>query len=147
MEEKKTRTKEDWDKLRDQAEDCIIRLGMSGRATAELLDISEQTISKWRTDGKWDERKEMAELTPVKLKETLMLEATNIANGEKSKIDADALSKVMKAIDRLDKTVNPRVVASVLKTLDNFIVDHDPEFAIEATKYHKLFLQHIISLE
>lgn len=147
MEEKKTRTKEEMDRIREQAEDCFLRLGMKGREIAKYLDVSEQSISGWRKNGNWDKRKELAELTPVKLKELMMEEARKVIAGEKSEIDADQLSKIMASIDRLDKRVNARVVMEVLRMLDNFTADINPKHAIESTKYHKLFLQHIISLE
>lgn len=148
---KTPRTKAELDKLRDLAEDMYIRQNKTGRDIADLLDISEQTISGWkkgREDEKtWDERKRDAQLTPLKLKESLMKEAQNIANGGKPTIYADNLSKIMKAIDYLDKTINPRVVMAVFQGFDNFMAEVDPKKAIEFTDFHKLYLQHIISLE
>ncbi|NDW10943.1 helix-turn-helix domain-containing protein [Dysgonomonas sp. 520] len=145
------RTKTELEKLRDIAEDYFIRLGKTGREIAELLEISEQTVSTWRKgrDGEksWDDRKRDLQLTPVKLKELLMEEARKVVSGEESKVNADQLSKFMAAIDRLDKTVNPRTVMSVLQMRDNYMSEINPQRAIEDTEYNKMFLQHIISLE
>lgn len=148
---KAPRTKAELERLRDLAEDMYIRQGKTGREIADLLDISEQTISGWKKgregEKTWDDRKRDAQLTPVKLKETLMTEAQNIATGVGSKINADQLSKVMKAINDLDKTVNPRVVMAVFQGFDNYMAEINPEKAVEFTDYHKLYLQYIISLE
>lgn len=148
---KTPRTKAEIERLRDLAEDMYIRQGKTGREIAEILDLTEQTISNWkkgRDDEKtWDERKRDAQLTPVKLKELLMEEARKIVSDEGSTINADQLSKVMKAINDLDKTVNPRVVMSVFQGFDNFMAEINPEKAIEFTEFHKLYLQHIIALE
>lgn len=148
---KAPRTKAELERLRDLAEDMYIRQGKTGREIADLLDISEQTITAWKKgregEKSWDDRKRDAQLTPVKLKETLMIEAQNIATGVGSGINADQLSKVMKAINDLDKTVNPRVVMAVFQGFDNYMAETNPEKAVEFTDYHKLYLQYIISLE
>ncbi|MDR2002142.1 MAG: helix-turn-helix domain-containing protein [Prevotella sp.] len=149
--QKKQRTKAELDRLREIAEDYYIRLGKTGRDIAELLDVSEQTVSNWKKgrDGEqsWDDRKRDIQLTPVKLKELLMLEAHKVVKGDKSDVNADQLSKFMAAIDRLDKSVNPRVAMSVLQMRDNFMAEVAPERAIEDLEYNKQFLQRLIALE
>ncbi|GHV13611.1 hypothetical protein FACS1894169_00990 [Bacteroidia bacterium] len=143
----KKRTKSELDRLREIAEESFIILGKTGREIAELHDISEQTVSNWRKAGNWDDRKRDMQLTPVKLKETLMREANNIAEGNEPKIKADSLSKIMAAITALEKSVNPRTVMSVFQMFDNFMADTNPAKAVEFTEYHKMFLQHLIALE
>lgn len=149
--QKKQRTKAELERLREIAEDYYIRLNKTGREIAELLDLSEQTVSTWkkgRTGEKsWDDRKTELQLTPVKLKELLMQEAHKIVKGEKSEVNADQLSKFMAAIDKLDKSVNPRIAMSVLQMRDNFISEIAPERVIEDLEYNKLFLQHLIALD
>lgn len=148
---KKQRTKGELEKLRDTAEDMFIRLNMTGRDISDRLDITEQTISNWRKgregERSWDDRKRDLQLTPVKLKELLMNEAHKVVQGEKSEINADQISKFMAVIDRLDKTINPRVVMAVLQGFDNFMADTDPAMAVKFTEYHKMYLQHLITLE
>ncbi len=148
---KKPRTKSELERLREIAEDYYIRLNKTGREIAEILEISEQTVSAWkkgRTGEKsWDERKKEIQLTPLKLKELLLEEAHKVVKGEISNVNADQLSKFMAAIDRLDKSVNPRVAMSVLQMRDNFIAEVAPERAIEDLEFNKQFLQHLIALE
>ena len=148
---KQPRTKAELEKLRDIAEDYYIRLGKTGREISEILDISEQTISNWKKgregEQTWDERRRNAQLTPVRLKDLLMEEARKVVAGETSALNADQLSKIMAAINTLDKTVNPRVVMTVFQGFDNFMAETDPAMAIKFTEYHKMYLQHLISLE
>ncbi|GAB6121647.1 helix-turn-helix domain-containing protein [Dysgonomonas termitidis] len=148
---KKNRPKQELERLREIAEDYYIRLNKTGREIAEILDVSEQTVSNWkkgRTGEKpWDDRKKEIQLTPVKLKELLMEESYKIVKGETSNVNADQLSKFMAAIDRLDKSVNPRIAMSVLQMRDNFMAEVAPERAIEDLEYNKQFLQHLIALE
>jgi DNA-binding XRE family transcriptional regulator len=147
----KKRTKADLGRFREIAEDYYIRLNKTGRDIAEILDISEQTVSAWKKgrtgERSWDERKTELQLTPLQLKELLMREAHKVAMGEKSDVNADQLSKFMAAIDRLDKSVNPRIAMSVLQMRDNFISEIAPERTIEDLEYNKQFLQHLIALD
>lgn len=139
------------EKKREIAEDMYIRLSLTGREIAESLAVTEQTVSRWKKgrDGEpsWDDRKNEAQLTPLKIKELLLTEAHKIAKGEESIIKADQLSKIMSAIDQLDKKINVRTVMDVFREFDNWMVEQDPATAILFTKFHKLFLQYRISLE
>lgn len=139
------------DKKREIAEDMYIRLGLTGREIADSLSVTEQTVSRWKKgrDGEksWDDRKTESQLTPLKIKERLLKEAEKIAKGEESTIQADKLSKIMSAIDQLDKKINVRTVMDVFKEFDLWMSEQDPATAILFTKYHKLFLQYRISIE
>lgn len=139
------------EKKREIAEDMYIRLGMTGREIAENLGVTEQTVSRWKKgrDGEknWDARKNEAQLTPLKIKELLLEEAHKIAKGEESSIKADQLSKIMAAIDQLDKKINVRTVMDVFREFDNWMAEQEPKIAILFTRFHKLFLQYRISLE
>lgn len=139
------------DKKREIAEDMYIRLGMNGREIAEQLNVTEQTVSRWKKgrDGEksWDDRKTEASLTPVKIKELLLQEAYKVAKGEASTINSDQISKLMAAIDRLDKKINMRTVMDVFREFDNWMAEQEPATAILFTRFHKLFLQYRISVE
>lgn len=139
------------DKKREIAEDMYIRLGMNGREIAEQLNVTEQTVSRWKKgrDGEksWDDRKTEASLTPVKIKELLLQEAYKVAKGEASTINSDQISKLMAAIDRLDKKINVRTVMDVFREFDNWMAEQEPATAIMFTRFHKLFLQYRISIE
>jgi predicted transcriptional regulator len=139
------------DKKREIAEDMYIRLGMTGREIADSLSVTEQTVSRWKKgrDGEksWDDRKTESQLTPLKIKELLLKEAEKIAKGEESTIQADKLSKIMSAIDQLDKKINVRTVMDVFKEFDLWMSEQDPATAILFTKFHKLFLQYRISID
>ncbi|OFX62703.1 MAG: hypothetical protein A2066_18920 [Bacteroidetes bacterium GWB2_41_8] len=110
----------------------------------------------WRDKGKWEVTRELFHTGPVQLKKLLLTEAVRIAKGEArlnengevvKALDADSLSKVMKAYDYMSKKAGPEIVRDVFIEFDNFIVTIDPKIANEFTKYHKMFLQHRISLE
>lgn len=129
------------------AEDLYIRAGLTGKEISHQLEISEVTLSKWKAKGDWENRKSELTVSPLRIKELLLKEANKIANGEKSTIDSDKLSKITASIDRLDKRISARIVFDVLKELDNWIAEIDPTKALEFVQYHKQFLIHRIKLE
>lgn len=137
--------------IREICEDLYIRNNVTAKELCEKFEVSEQTFSKWKKgrDGEksWEERKRMLLFTPVKLKELLMEEAQNIAAGNAPKFSSDAMAKIMKSIEQVDKRINPRIVFDVLRELDNFISQSDGVFATKCTEYHKQFLLYKISLE
>lgn len=139
------------DKKRGIAEDMYIRLGLTGREIAENLGVTEQTVSRWKKgregEKSWDDRKTESCLTPLKIKEMLLKEAEKLAKGEESTVKADQLSKIMSAIDQLDKKINVRTVMDVFREFDNWMAEQEPATAVQFTRFHKLFLQYRISLE
>ena len=139
------------DKKREIAEDMYIRLGLTGREIAENLGVTEQTVSRWKKgregEKSWDDRKTEAQLTPLKIKELLLKEAEKLAKGEESLVKADQLSKIMAAIDQLDKKINVRTVMDVFREFDIWMSEQEPATAIQSTRWHKLFLQYRVSLE
>lgn len=149
--EKKAWKKAELERIRGIAEDLYINKGYDLTKISEEWDISPQTLSKWKKgkpgEKPWNERKAFNELTPVKLREVLLEEALNIAQGKDASFNADALAKIISAVDRIDKSVNIRVVISVFMEFDKWMVDADPVQANEFTKFHKLFIQHFISSE
>ena len=138
----------------NHAEWLYIEKGLKPEAIAAELDRNIKTIYQWRDDGGWEDKKNLFDLGPTELKRILMEAAIRIAKGEKrtddqgneiKEIDADAISKIMKAYDYMCKKVSPEVVRDVVKECDDFISEIDPEDAVKITKYHKMFLTHKIN--
>ena len=136
------------------AEMLYCEKGISPGAIAEELGRDIKTIYAWRDKYKWDSTKELFHTSPNVLKKILLNEAMRIAknevrldeNGKEMKgIDADSLSKVMKAYDYMNAKLSPEVVRDVLMKRDVFIASIEPKRAVEDTKYNKMFLQEILS--
>lgn len=134
------------DALRVQAEIMFIELGMSAKAIAEQLGVQEKTVGKWRQANTWDKRREELLASPHKIKELLLKEFKSIAEGNEPSLNSDAISKISKAIDALDDKINPRIVISVIKLLDEWLADIEPELAGKCLEHHKKFILHIINL-
>ena len=88
----------------------------------------------------WDAKRDRVISTPAKIRELLLEEMKSVSEGNKAKIDADALSKINKALTYLDGKVSLSVVISVFMEFDNWMAEVDPKKAAEFTEFHKLFI-------
>jgi hypothetical protein len=136
------------------AESLFVEKGVSPQAIALELDRNIKTIYAWRDKHNWQDTKELFESGPMELKKILLKEAVRIVKGEvsidgdgkpKPGIDADSLSKVMKAYDYMNKKLSVEVFRDAFVEFDNYMTTIDPKLAYEFTKYHKMFLQDKIS--
>lgn len=136
------------DSKRSKAEEWFIEnFDATQKEVAELFSVSEKTIGVWVKKYNWEEKRLDFHSSPVRIKQLLQRELLSVAQGNPSKLNADGISKLMAALDRCDKKADPIVVQRILKDLDNFISESNPDFAVEATTFHKQFLIHRINLE
>lgn len=138
------------------AETLYVEKGISPQIIAEELGRNIKTIYSWRDKYSWDETRKIFTTGPSELRKILLLEATRIAKGEVRKdqdgnelkgIDADSLSKVMKAYDYMCQKLSIEVFRDAFVEFDNYMASIDPKLAYEFTKYHKMFLQDKINSE
>ena len=139
------------EQIRNLAERMFINDGMTAKAIANDLGKSEQTIGRWRKgrngEKDWDYRRAEILSAPHKIKEILIKELQNIAEGKQTKIDADALSKVSKVLENLAGKVSTQITLSVLKEFDNWMSSQDPAEAIKFLEYHKQYIMYKASQE
>lgn len=128
--------------LYKEAESLFIEQGMTCVAIAELLNLTEATLSKWRNMMGWDEKRMAYLSAPAIIRQILMAELQSIASGNKPRIDTDALSKVSKALSYFDGKVALSIVVSVFKECDNWLMGIDPQKAAEMVEFHRLFVNY-----
>jgi hypothetical protein len=134
------------DALQRQGEMMFIELGQTAKAIAEALEVTEKTVGAWRQKGDWDVRRDELFASPHKLREILLKEMRWIADGNPPRMDTDALSKVNKVFEGFGNKVTPQIVMTVLRLLDDFMADTDPELANKNLEPHKKFILHMINL-
>lgn len=135
---KKCQDAEDW---------YISHPGITYKEVAENFQTTEKTIGAWAKKFDWPTRQLDFLSSPVKVKQLLQQEVINVVNGKAASFNADSVSKLMSAIDKVDSRANPYVVSDILVDLDRFIAERDPKLAIEASPLHRQFLIHRINLE
>lgn len=130
--------------MRAYAEKLFVEEGMTAKAIAAATDVTEQTIGRWRKgiqgDVSWDEKRQRHLSAPNNIKNVLMTELSDLAEGKESRIDVKAISAVTKAIELLSDKVSAQIVMAVLKEFDSWMAVQDPEAAISFLEWHKMFL-------
>lgn len=127
-------------KLYSVAESLFVERGLNCTTISMQLGVTEATLSKWRKQMDWDSKRDRVISTPAKIRELLLEEMKSVSSGNKAKIDADALSKINKALTYLDGKVSLSVVISVFMEFDNWMAEVAPGQAVDFTRYHKLFI-------
>lgn len=127
------------------AEGMFIEQGMTCKAIAGLVTVSEQTLSKWRKDANWDARRAEALASPHRIREILLKELQSVAEGNKASVDTNALAQINKTLSSFGNATPPNVVVAVLQGFDNWMAGQEPKTAIQFLDWHKLYLQHVIT--
>lgn len=127
-------------KLYDDAFVLFVEYGMTCKAISESMPIAENTLSRWRIANKWDKHREDVLARPDKIRDILLTELKSVAEGNKPKIDTDALSKISKTLQYFDGKLSLPVCIAVLKDCDNFIVQVEPGEIQKVMELHKAYL-------
>lgn len=136
------------DKIRQQARDYFVEnFDVTKKEVAELFQVTEKTIGDWSQREDWENERLNFHTSPVRIKQLVQTEILSIAQGNPPKLPADSMSKLMAVFEKVNKTADATVVAAILKALDNFISEDNPELAHKCLPYHKQFLIHRINLE
>lgn len=136
------------DNLRKKAESFYIEnIETTQTDIAELFKVALSTVNTWCNKYNWNDQRLNYHASPTKIKQLLQQELLSVASGNPPKLPADAISKLMSALDKCEKTADPNVVARVLMDLDNFTAQIDPKKASDNTAIHKQFLSYRIALE
>lgn len=132
--------------LRAMAERMFVEEGMTAKAIAATIDVTEQTVGRWRKgiqgDISWDDKRSQYLSAPHNIKKVLMNELTHLSKGGDATIDVKAIADVTKVISTLSDKANVQIVFTVFKEFDNWMTEQDPEVAIQFLEWHKMFLLH-----
>jgi uncharacterized protein YjcR len=131
---------------RQLAERLFVQTDLSQKEIAADLDVSEKSLSKWKTEGKWDQLKAAATTGTSNLVKALLEENQGIvddARQEKRRInskEADIISKNASTIERLDKKLNLVTVIEVFTNYNKWLVERNPQLASQNTDWQRKYL-------
>ncbi len=106
---------------RIHAEGLYINEGWTNKAIAQTVGVSENTVGNWVNKYHWKEKKSETLAAPHKIKQLLLAELEKVVNGEAPKFNADTLSKITRALERVDKGVSVQLSISVLKLFTDWL--------------------------
>lgn len=137
--------------IRAMAERMFVEDGMTAKAIANALDVSEQTIGRWRKgiqgDISWDDKKTQFLSAPNNIKKVLMNELTHLSKVGNATLDVKAIKDITSVIETLSDRVSAPIVFAVFKEFDAWMATQDPEIAVSFLEWHKLFLLHKVQNE
>ena len=137
--------------IRAMAERMFVEDGMTAKAIANALDVSELTIGRWRKgiqgDISWDDKKTQFLSAPNNIKKVLMNELTHLSKGGGATLDVKAIKDITSVIETLSDRVSAPIVFAVFKEFDAWMATQDPEIAVSFLEWHKLFLLHKVQNE
>ncbi len=113
---------------------------------AELLDVSEQTMSRWVNDGNWKVKKASYKINPGNLLAMLyeqcflIQEKAKNANRPLDAKEADAISKLAAAIERINKRISPSTIIHVLIDFNNWLRAFDLDLVKKLVDYQREYL-------
>lgn len=128
------------------AERLYVQTGMSQKEIAADLDVSEKSLSKWKTEGEWDLLKAATSTGPAHLVKCLLEENQGIvddARKERRRIDskeADIIAKNAVTIERLSSKHNLVAVIDVFTAYNKWLVEINPSLAGQNTDFQRKYL-------
>lgn len=116
------------DKKQQTALDLFLYTDKTQKEIAEILDVSEKTISKWAALENWDELKGASSVTAAKIVTKLYKKLDELADADK--LDTDALIKTARTIEALtDNRVTIPQTINAFKEFTSWLFTKDSELA------------------
>lgn len=146
-------TKKEREQQREHAR-LLYMQGEPQKLIAEKVGVSPQTITKWVSDGNWEQSRAAANITRPELVNkilnsinVLLEDLADDPSPEKTAASADKLAKFAATIDRLDKKTSVVDVIEVFMVFSKWLqfrMSYDPNITPELLKtinhYHDLFI-------
>jgi len=99
-------TNRERDKKMLEAEDMYIR-GSSVQTISDIIDISVDSINKWKRDGEWDEKAKNSNIDISNIKKEILNTFQSMKDGEKPAFTPDEITKLASAWEKVnDKQKN-----------------------------------------
>lgn len=147
-------TKAEIEKLKEYAKKLYLHDDITNqKQLAKRVGVSENTISKWVNEGKWESFKKNFLLTREERMSDLLDELTEIQNFIKelpegrrfadSKL-GDVRRKLIKDIKELETSANRQEIIHALTSLVKFVRPENFEEAVVITKWADIFIKTLL---
>lgn len=100
-----------------QAKSLYVK-GFSLQAICEITKVTVKTLANWRDENNWEEEKDLASLKPSVIKNMTLKCAVAITEGNKLPYNADQISKIVSAFDKV--TDSRKIAVYAMETGDQF---------------------------
>lgn len=117
---------------------------------AQRLGITPQTLSKWKKEGAWQERRNAELLSPKTLYNKLMRQLDTLIEKEEPSATADAIAKICKQIKSLQREATVDDIILALSAFGDWLVAEgkrlqtSKEFVQELTRLQDIYVHQLI---
>lgn len=114
---------------------------------AARLEITPQTLSTWKKNGAWQERRNAEQLSPKTLYRKLLGQLDELIERGSPLETADAISKICKQVKELDRSTTLDDTVGVLSEFGDWIIANGKslntttEFLQELTRLQDIYIQ------
>lgn len=114
---------------------------------ATRLEITPQTLSAWKKNGAWQERRNAEQLSPKTLYRKLLSQLDELIERGSPLETADAISKICKQVKELDRSTTLDDTVGVLSEFGDWIIANGKslstttEFLQELTRLQDIYIQ------
>ena len=137
------------EKKRNYAERLYVEEGWTATSIAATVGVNRNTVSNWVKKYKWQEKKDELLAAPHKVKQIILQEIQRVVAGEPPTFNSDDLSKLTRALERVDQKVSVQMIISVFKAYNNWLASQevDNDFLLTHIDHSKMYLQYQIAQE
>lgn len=136
---------------KEQAYMLYVEQGLDAKVVAEMIGISETTISRWNKKEQWRKLRADRITAPQKLATHYYRQCEMIvakANNEKRVLtdkEAATISKLTIAIDNVGKPDNMRLYMHAMKAFILYLMRKNPDLGRQITDYQISFIKDILN--
>ncbi|HUH35137.1 MAG TPA: hypothetical protein VL022_04825 [Moheibacter sp.] len=123
--------------------DLFMDTDKTQKEIAEIVQVTEKTIGKWKTDGDWELLKNATSITARNIIDNLYKRAFELSENPNSK--PDDIIKIANSIEKLsNKKITVSQIINVFKDFTSWAFGQDPELAKAINLLQKKFINHKI---
>lgn len=138
-------TKHSRKELKALAFELFMNTDFSQKEIADKIGVSEVTISKWKSDGSWEDLKGAETITSKKITSNIYQEMYKMSLAG-SALNADKLIKLAATIEKLsDRRLTVSHYINAFKDFTTYLFEKDPELAKRANLLMQEFIQEKIN--
>jgi len=121
------------------AQDLFLETDKTQKEIAQIVKVTEKTLTKWKNDGEWDMLKNASTVTARKIIENLYKRSYDLSIDPKSK--PDDIIKLALSIEKLsNKRVTISQIINVFKDFIAFAFKDNPDMAKEINLLQKKYV-------
>ncbi|WP_185269162.1 hypothetical protein [Elizabethkingia anophelis] len=125
------------------AQDLFLETDKTQKEIAQIVHVTEKTLTKWKNEGDWETLKNASTVTARKIIDNLYKRAYALSEDPKSK--PDDIIKIANSIEKLsNRKVTVSQIINVFKDFISYAFNQNAELAKEINLLQKKYVDHKI---